>query len=88
MRKIFNKLFKRVVSLNNDYRSQVSVYDSTSKKPELFTGVIYDIDFDDRKVRIQEVQFAKQLDIRTICFDDIISISRMKDGRLRMWIAN
>ena len=87
MRKIFNKLFKRVVSFNEDYRSQVSVYDSTSKKPELFTGVINDIDFDGREIHVQEVQYGKRLDIHTICFDTIVSISRMKDGRLRMWIA-
>lgn len=92
MRNIFSKLFNRTVTFRNDITNCVSVLDSKNRGPrseELLCGFILYADFDKRVICIRTgATLTNKMEEHFISFDDIVTMSRMKDGRLRLWINN
>lgn len=91
MNKLLSILFHRVVHFGTDIRSYVRVTDSNKrnkKDDDLFCGTLDYVDFDNRTVVITELKelTLKRGDVHIIPFDKIVTLSRMKDGRLRMWL--
>ena len=91
MKKLFSKLFGRTVNLKNGISTFVTVLESSENRRKneiLFHGFVSRIDFDDRIITIAETDSYKDAVIgtRTLCIDKIVSMSRLMDGRLRMWI--
>lgn len=84
MKNLFEKLFRRRITFGNDIYNFVNVIDSDErdkKNNDLFSGLIKSIDFERREVCV-----ADKMATYTISFDNIVTISRMRDHRLRMWI--
>lgn len=87
MKSLFKKLFKRTVEFEPTSYNYVCVLNSATKREPLRYGNIQSIDFDARKLTIgcKNDQWQKSEELE-IGFDQIVTISRMKDGRLRLWI--
>lgn len=77
--KLFDKLFNRPFRFNKGVSTMVQVFDSSKSKhfDEILSGFISEVDFNNRVVII---------DHHVVSIDNIVTISRMRDGRLRMWI--
>ena len=90
MKKLFNWLFRRRLTYGRDIISHVTVLNSDKKadKDGLFSGLITVVDFGKRYLVITEVAAlsVKNPEVHIVSFDNIVTISRMRDGRLRMWI--
>lgn len=82
---MFEKLFSRKITFGDTIINFVSVLDSDKRgqNDDLFCGLIKVVDFNKREVVIKN-SFSNAE--KTIPFDKIVTLSRMKDGRLRMWI--
>ena len=90
MKKLFYKLFRPPITFGCDISNFVSVLDSVksnSKSDDLFAGFIKSVDFNKRTIVIV-VRGEHAGGERTVSFNDVVTIRRMKDGRLRMWIKN
>lgn len=88
MKNFFKNLFRRseskVITFPNDIYNFVNVLDSAlrdKKSNEQFSGLITKIDFENREVHV-----VGKTEAHVVPFDDIVTISRMRDNRLRMWI--
>jgi hypothetical protein len=88
MKSFFKRLFSRTITFNVGISNFVNVVDSDKRKEnnDIFSGTITEVNFDERYLVIEDKRANRQEDVRTIHLDDIVTISRMKDGRLRMWI--
>lgn len=91
MLSVIKNYFRRpIVKFGTDISNFVSVLDSDSqdkKKDDICCGMISKIDFNKRILEIEaKSAFHKKSYTTTIPFNKIVTISRMKDGRLRMWI--
>lgn len=88
MLSFFNKLFGRNVKLEAGINTFMSALNSDNKEKMLFSGFITMVDFDRRRVEVLcNSKTKRQQYRRVIDFDKIVTISRMKDGRLRMWVS-
>ena len=87
MKKFFRRLFGRTIHFGDNIRNFVCVLNSNKKNDdELYFGFISSVNFDKRELTISstiEGVFPKKI---VIPFDDIVTVSRMRDSRLRMWI--
>lgn len=88
MKEFIKKLFRRsdnkTITFPNDIYNFVNVLDSAlrdKKTNEQFSGLITKVDFENREVHV-----VGKTEAHVVPFDDIVTISRMKDNRLRMWI--
>jgi hypothetical protein len=88
MESFFKGLFSRTITFNVGISNFVNVVDSDKRKEnnDLFSGTITEVNFDERYMVIEDKRVKRQEEVHTIHIDDIVTISRMKDGRLRMWI--
>jgi len=88
MKSFFNRLFRRTITFDAGINNHVNVVDTDKRKEnnDLFSGVITEIDFDNREVVIENKFSLLYSGKMVVKFDKIVTISRMKDGRLRMWI--
>ena len=88
MKKLFYKLFGRKIFFGYNTANFVNVVNSNKKDDDVFSGVIKSVDFDKRLVFIEESMYitnGKNI-IHCIPFGRIVTVGRMRDGRLRMWI--
>lgn len=83
IKNLFRRSDSKVVTFPNDIYNFVNVLDSDKSKKEddLFSGLITKVDFENREVHV-----VGKTEAHVVPFDDIVTISRMKDYRLRMWI--
>lgn len=88
MKSFFNRLFRRTITFDAGINNHVNVVDTDKRKEnnDLFSGVITEIDFDNREVAIENKFSLLYSGKMVVKFDKIVTISRMRDGRLRMWI--
>lgn len=88
MKSFFKRLFNRTITFNVGISNFVNVVDSDKRKEnnEMFSGTITEVNFDERYMVIEDNRAKRQEEVHTVHFDDIVTISRMRDGRLRMWI--
>jgi NADH dehydrogenase FAD-containing subunit len=90
MKSLFSKLFGKAITFTDSKKTFACVLDANkkSKENELFYGNVKSIDFDKRVVVITDVEdyTLAERNVHTISFDRIVSINRMRDGRLRLWI--
>lgn len=88
MKSFISKLFGRSVSFKENISNFVNVVDANKRKGEneLFNGSIKHVDFDKRTITVITPLCMGEQKEYTIMFQNIVSISRMHDGRLRMWI--
>jgi hypothetical protein len=88
MKSFFKRLFSRTITFNVGISNFVNVVDSDKRKEnnDLFSGTITEVNFDERYLVIEDKRAKRQEEVHTVPFDDIVTIGRMKDGRLRMWI--
>lgn len=88
MKSFLSKLFGRTVSFEENISNFVNVVDANKCKGsnELFDGSIHHVDFDNRTLLVVTPSCLGERQEYTIKFQDIVTISRMQDGRLRMWI--
>ena len=88
--KLLNRLFRRPFTFGNDISNFVNVMDSAKRDQrcdDLFCGMITSVDFNKREVVIVSNKTSEyEQGTHVVGFDSIVTISRMKDGRLRMWI--
>ena len=85
MKSFISKLFSRSVTFGNDMRNCVNVLKSVPETKQcinLYTGFITSVNFNKRMVVIETGTEG----IKHVPFDKVVTISRMQDGRLRMWI--
>ena len=89
MKKFFRKLLCRRIYFDTAVKNFVSVLDTYKRNDdECFSGVITCVDFKERSLHIESsscFKYGKPI-VHTIPFDNIVTLSRMRDGRLRMWI--
>ena len=88
MKNFFKNLFRRseskTITFPNDIYNFVNVLDSAlrdKKSNEQFSGLITKVDFENREVHV-----VGKTEAHVVPFDNIVTISRMRDDRLRMWI--
>lgn len=86
MKNFFKKLFgsNQVINFKRTTKTVVQVFDSEDEGPKrrkLFCGFIYNVDFNTRLLHVDTDD-----SIREIKFDNIVSMSRMGDRRIRIWI--
>ena len=88
MKSFFKRLFSRTITFNVGISNFVNVVDSDKRKEnnEMYSGTITKVNFNERYLVIEDKRAKHQEEVHTVYFDDIVTISRMKDGRLRMWI--
>ena len=88
MKSFFNRLFRRTITFDAGINNHVNVVDTDKRKEnnDLFSGVITEIDFDNREVVIENKFSLLYSGKMVVKFDKIVTVSRMRDGRLRMWI--
>lgn len=88
MKSLFSKLFCRTITFGDSIRNFVCVLlsdDKDKKCKNFFDGLITKVDFTNRNMVITE-QVTREHSELIVSFDNIVTINRMKDGRLRMWI--
>lgn len=88
MKSFFNKLFGRTVTFGDSISNFVNVLNADNREKKcnsLFDGLITRVDFTARKMVITE-QISSEHKELVVDFKDIVTLSRMNDGRLRMWI--
>lgn len=81
---LFSKKNKRVVNFKRTTLNIVQVFDTKEQGPKrkkLYRGFIYEVDFDKRMLVLDE-----DCSLHYVPFDDIVTMSRMEDGRIRIWI--
>ena len=87
MKKFFRMLFSKnnqVINFNRTTKTIVQVFDSNDEGPrrkKLYHGFISEVDFTNRVISIDEDGY-----IHKMPFDCIVTMSRMEDGRIRIWI--
>ena len=88
MKKFFRMLFgikdNRVINFNRTTKTVVQVFDSKDdgpKRKKLYYGFVSGVDFDRRMLVIDEDAYMHE-----VSFDSIVTMSRMADGRIRIWI--
>lgn len=87
MKNFFSKLFGKstqVINFKRTTRTVAQVLDSREKGPKrdmLYSGFISEVDFGNRMLFIED-----ESRIYKVHFDMIVSMSRMNDGRIRIWI--
>jgi len=88
MKSFFKRLFSRTITFDEGINSFVNVVDSDKRKEnnDIFSGTITEVNFDNREVLIENKFSLLYMGKMVVKFDDIVTISRMRDGRLRMWI--
>lgn len=88
MKSFLSKLFGRTVSFEENISNFVNVVDANKRKGEnnIFDGSIKCVDFDKRTMLIVSAKGMGTRQEYRVIFDNIVTISRMQDGRLRMWI--
>lgn len=89
MKSFFKRLFHRTVVIGGDTYNYVSVLNSQKKEGkrsgEICHGLIKEVDFEQRKVYVLVTNRLTSV-MSVFAFDQIVTISRMDDGRLRMWV--
>ena len=88
MKSFLKRLFSRTITFNVGISNFVNVVDTDKRKEnnDIFSGTITEVNFNERYMVIDDKRSKHQEEVYTVHFDDIVTISRMKDGRLRMWI--
>ena len=88
MKSFFKRLFSRTITFNVGISNFVNVVNTAKRKEnnDLFSGTITEVNFNERYMVIEDKRAKHQEEVHTVHFDDIVTISRMRDGRLRMWI--
>lgn len=88
MKKFFKMLFSkknnRVINFERTTKNVVQVFNSKDEGPrrkKLYYGFISSVNFTDRCLVIDEDCYP-----HTLPFDNIVTMSRMDDGRIRIWI--
>lgn len=83
-RMLFGKKSNQVINFERTTRTIVQVFDTNEEGPKrkkLFHGFISGVDFTNRMLSIDEDGY-----IHKMPFDCIVSMSRMEDERIRIWI--
>lgn len=81
---LFSKKENQVINFKRTTKTIVQVFDSNDEGPKrkkLYHGFIAAVDFANRVLVLDEDAY-----IHKIHFDEIVSMSRMEDGRIRIWI--
>lgn len=91
LKSFIKRAFRSEITFGNDIKNFVNVLNTDKHGPkseELFHGFIKSIDFNNRTLTISEqIEYIQEeATTHVVSFDRVISISRMQDGRLRMWI--
>jgi len=83
LKMLFSK-HNQVINFKRTTRTVVQVFDTNEQGPKrkkLFYGFISSVDFDNRILVIDEDGYMHR-----ISFDRIVTVSRMSDYRIRIWI--
>lgn len=86
-----SKLFRRPLTFVKNSGNFVNVLDTNQKNgtsESLFNGFVMKVDFNKRLLYIELTDLSREGIMKVIPFDDVVTINRMKDGRIRMWIKN
>lgn len=88
MKSFLSTLFGRKVTFGKNISNFVNVVDSGKerKNNDIINGYITNVDFSERVIEIKSSVKKYGPDSLVVKFDDVVTISRMRDGRLRMWI--